>query len=198
MKRRLTALGIILLLPFIYVVALYFINKNIQPQLLNVAHSDKPEETVYFNISKIYALTGDIVTFPGVLLEPDAGADAQSYNFVSAAKSRYDFFYANSMSDCKRTSCVVGEDYVMTVAFNAKLPTDTEYTVWFPSEFCEYKVFVNGKITNSSPTFKSDNPRFGQDFTVVLPASKDGCYSVVMQIISPSVLLAFTAFIRSL
>ncbi len=185
MKRRLTALGIILLLPFIYVVALFFINKNIQPPLLNVAHSDSPKQTVYFDTSRIYALTGDMVTFPGVLLEPEAGAGAQSYDFISAAKSKYDFFYAGSMSDCKRPVCVVDEDYVMTVAFNAKLPTDTEYTVWFPSEFCEYKVFVNGELTNVSPTFRAENPRFGQDFTVTLPASKDGCYSVVMQVISP-------------
>ncbi|MBO4679293.1 MAG: hypothetical protein J5626_06455, partial [Lachnospiraceae bacterium] len=71
MKRRLTALGIILLLPFIYVVVLYFININIQPDVLNIAHSDKPKGTVYFNDDNIYALSGDLVVFPGVLIEPD-------------------------------------------------------------------------------------------------------------------------------
>ncbi|MBO4678564.1 MAG: histidine kinase, partial [Lachnospiraceae bacterium] len=101
------------------------------------------------------------------------------------SKSKYDFFYAASIRDIRKSSCVVDEDYVMTIAFNAKLPSDTEYTIWFPAEFCEYKVFVNGVLSTESPTFGSDNPRFPKDFTTKLPPVDDGCYTVVMQIITP-------------
>ena len=185
MKRRINALSIIILLPLIYVVALYFINKNIQPDVLDIARSDKPKETVYFNIDKLYALSGDIIAFPCVLLEPSEGTFTSEDDFVSVAKSKYDFFYSTSITDIRRPSCVVDENYILTVAFNAKLPSDTEYTIWFPSEFCEYKVYVNGALATVSPTFGAENPRFPKHFNTVLPPTSDGCYTVVMQIITP-------------
>jgi len=186
MNRRLTALGIILILPLIYVITLYFTNIRLQPDVLHIAHSDKPKETVYFNTDKIYALSGDIAVFPGVLLEPGEGSFTQLNDFVSTAKSKYDFFYSSSVTDVKRQQCIVDDDYRLTIAFNAKLPSDTEYTIWFPSEFCEYKIYVNGALMTVSPTFDAENPRFPKHFTAVLPPTEDGSYTVVMQVISPT------------
>ena len=185
MKRRMNALAIILILPFIYICTLFFANRFIQPKALHIAHSDKPTETVYFDTDDLYVLTGDIIGFPGVLLEPAKGSFTKLNDFVSTAKSTYDFFYASSIAEFNRPQCVVDDKYVVTLAFNAKLPSDMEYSIWFPAEFCEYKVYVNGELVTVSPTFGSESPRFPRHFICDLPPVSDGCYTIVVQIISP-------------
>ena len=185
MKRKLTAFGIIILLPLVYVIVLYFTNKAIQPKELSVAHSDEPFFTTYFNTSKLYALTGEIACFPGVLLEPYEGSFTDVDDFLTISRQKYDFYYASSFADYKRAASIVDGNYVATLAFNANLPSDTEYSIWFPAEFCEYKIYVNGELMEISSTFNADNPRFPHSFTALLPPTSDGCYTVVAQVISP-------------
>ena len=185
MNRKLTALAIIILLPLIYVTTLFFVNRAIQPGVLEIAHPDKPGETVYFNTSKMYALSGDIVCFPDELLEPTKGSFTSTDDFLSTAKSKYNFFYLSNVPEMYRGSDLQSDKFVYTLAFNAKLPSDMDYSIWYPSEYCEYKVFVNGALVAESPTFGSDNPRYPKRFSVTVPATSDGCYTIVTQVITP-------------
>ncbi|MCR4677649.1 MAG: histidine kinase [Lachnospiraceae bacterium] len=185
MKRRTTALLIIILLPLIYVTVLFFLNKSIQPVELNVARSDEPSDTLYFDTAKFYALSGEIICFPGELLSPTSGDYTAVDDFITNAKQTHDFFYASAFSDYRRPQSVVGNDYIVTLAFNTKLPSETEYSIWFPAEFCEYRIFVNGELVSESPTFNSTKPIFPKSFVSKLPPTADGYYTVVAQVISP-------------
>ena len=185
MKRRFVALCIIILLPLFYVVTLFFFNKSIQPDELCIAHSDEPTETTYFDTANIYALTGEIICFPGVLLDPFEVSYTAVDDFLTISKQHHNFYYASSFADYRSPESIVDGNYAATLAFNTKLPSDTEYTIWFPSEFCEYKIYVNGELMAISTTFNSASPRFPHSFTAVLPPAEDGCYTIVAQVLSP-------------
>ena len=192
MSKLKISILLITLLPLISVLSLYFLAKSIQPAELSLASDDEYFQTTYIDEGKFYSLKGEIGCIPGALLMPT------NYNLMSSSSGRYysalssevrtlpNYTTISSLDDIKSEEYEVNGSYMATFCFFLKLPSSASYAIWFPADFCEYNVYVNGSLAASSDTFRSKTPHIANAFYVPLPASKTGAYEVIANVIAPS------------
>lgn len=192
MKRIYTAIVIGILGPLLIVTGLYLFNIRIQPKVLDIASETGSFTTSYFDEKKLYSLSGDLTCFPNAILVPS------QYTFITRGNSTtFDGTYADmgrenglcvtisSFTDIRHESFLSDGRYSATIGCFLKLPSNTDYAMWFPASFCEYKIYVNTVEAASSKTFGSSTPVYPHSFYVTLPASETGYYEVVACVSSP-------------
>ena len=192
MSRLKFSILLIVLLPLVSVVSLYFLAKSLQPTDLSLASDDEYFQTTYLDESKFYCLRGETGCIPGSLLMPT------NYNLMSSKSGQYystlsktvrtlpDYCTITSMEEIKSEKYEVGGSYMATLCFFLKLPSNASYAIWFPADFCEYNVYVNGSLAAASDTFRSKHPHIANAFYVPLPASSTGTYEIIVNVIAPS------------
>lgn len=193
MKRIHTAIALAILAPLLTVTCLYLLSQKIQPNVLDIASETGSFTTSYFDEEKLYSLSGDLTCFPGAILVPS------QYTFITRGNSTtHEGTYADmgrenglcvtisSFTDIKHDNFLTDGRYTATIGCFLKLPSHTDYAMWFPANFCEYKIYVNAVEAASSRTFGSDNPGYPHSFYITLPASETGYYEVVACVSSPS------------
>lgn len=193
MKRIYTAIAIVILLPLLVVTGLYILNKALQPKVLNIASETGSFSTSYFDEEKLYSLSGDLTCFPGAILVPSqytyvTHANAANFDGTYADKGRTDGLCVtiSSFTDIRHENFIENGRYQATIGCFLKLPTNTDYAMWFPASFCEYKIYVNTVEVASSEIFGSKTPGYPHSFYVTLPASETGYYEVVACVTSPT------------
>ncbi len=188
MKRIVTAVNIVILFPVIVVTALYIICKSVQPITLELAGTSQTASTSYFDETKYYGLSGSFLCVPKVISTPIAASEVSTgpASFAQRISDGHEVTVINDFSEIKSTSCVLEDNYVATFGFTLRLPTNTDYALWFPEEFCNYRIFINGETASVSASFGKRTPIYPRSFYVKLPASETGYYEVVANIISPT------------
>ena len=173
MKRLYVALFTVIFLPLIAVGSLYFVNKSLQPQTLDSVNGSETVRTSYLDDSIFYEYTGELKAYPGVLLDYDECLSSSNYVMI------------DSLESIKAKDFLVDNNYLATVKFDLNLPTNTSYAVWFPSEFCDYRIYLNGRLIKESETYDSKLPMYANGFYVKLSGSVTGEYTLVCDFKSP-------------
>lgn len=190
MKRLITSVIIIIAFPLIVVTALYLTNVKLQPIQLSLMNDSVVAETSYITDNKFYEITGTMGCIPGALIVPSkysAGnamaVSTQPLTEILASTPSYRTI--SSLEDIRSEEYMVDDTYRATVMFYLNLPSKNSYAIWFPSEFCEYRIYINGELASQSSTFRDGMPHFATSFFTVLPYSETGNYEVVLNVISP-------------
>lgn len=189
MKRVFIAIGIVLLFPLALVTLLYIVCKFQQPKTLPLASTQRYEGTSYFDERNKYLLGGDMLCFPNQVLVPEGFEDyyekSAKYSGSILDNKDYSSCVISSYDSIPRKECLNDGDYIATIAFFSKFPAMADFAIWFPDEYCEYRVFVNGHLAASSRTFGEKTPSFPKPFIATIPSNYDGNYEIVINIISP-------------
>lgn len=190
MKRVVTACLISLLLPIIITIVLTIININLQPEPLSIASEEKLT-TSYIKDNKVYELSGEIICLPKVNLNPqDFGLSTGGYAFEKGVMRELDsnptLTKIHSLREIRCDECAEDGYYKALTYFTINLPSNAEYALWFPSEFCEYTIYVNGILAKESRTYGTASPTYPGAFYVDLPKNKDGIYEIIANFTSPT------------
>lgn len=190
MKRFVSAVSLVFAFPLLVVGILFFVNKAFQPQVLTLLSESSYLSTSYLESDKFYEITGKMACVPATIIVPTPYAyesiDSSSHTSIpEILHSKKNHSDISSLAEIRNPEFIVGDNYVASVSFYLNLPAYEDFSLWFPAEFCEYNIYVNGKLMAESPTFRSNSPSFAAPFYVELPASETGMYEVMMNIISP-------------
>lgn len=190
MKRTITACLISLLLPLLVTVCITLINKKLQPEKLSIVSEGNRLETSYIKDNKTYELSGNIGCLPGQTLDPSTfglstGGSAYRYKVKNVLESDPTYTTITSLKEIRSENCKVGNSYKALTFIVLDLPSNANYALWFPSEFCEYTIYVNGILAKTSRTYKDKMPSFPGAFYVELPKNDDGVYEIIANFITP-------------
>lgn len=177
MKRLITAISLVIAFPLIVITSLYLICRFNQPDKLLLAKTKATAVSTYIDEGKIYEISGDIECYPGMLLSPE--------DLKKPHVSDVTTYLPASSLDKKSSEYVAGSDYVATLRFYLNLPANRDYSICFPANFCEYKVYVNGSLTRESVYHNSDTPGYATRFYVDLPQNYTGLYEIVVNYLTP-------------
>ncbi len=173
MNRIAKAVLLILLFPLISILLLYISDRLTKPGTVEVGESERGLTTTYINRDELYELAGNMRIYPGTI---------SSTNELGRM-SFYDI--SDSLEDMRNERFETNGSYEATIVFTIKMHTNAEYALWFPADFLEYRVFVNGELVTESETFGSESPAYGSNFYVDLPKTKNGVYRVVASVRTP-------------
>lgn len=173
MKRTYTAIALILLLPILAVIILYFVNQKLQPDKLIIDGNSESYSTAYFNYDHFHEISGTISTIPGKCLSPEAFSSEDSIVYISSLRQIRNEIYR------------VGDYYMATIHLPMKLPSAITYALWLPSEFTDMRVFSNGSLLYETPSFAVGTPTYPAEAMVSIPQSEDGFYDIVINVKSP-------------
>lgn len=172
MTRLYRAVLLVLLLPLALTAAIYFYVSSTQPDFLNV-NIESDERTSYFDLDNMQALSGDMRLYSGVLLN---GVPSEDTPYTPIA----------SLSDFFVDDCIVNASYVGTIIFYLNVPSNNEYGIVIPAQFCEYQLEVNGRLVGETVTYLGQNPAYASPRYYDLPVDKNGHYELLLRIVSPT------------
>jgi len=172
MKRIYSAIAMIILIPLAFTIAQYFISLGMQPDMLAVSSEGDYFKTSYIEENKYYILSGDLLWYDKIL-SPSEISENSDGNMVG------------SIDEVEKLLKDENGEYELTSVFRLKLPTQTTYALWFPAEFCENRVYVNGEMIYESENFGGNTHKYPVSFCVELPPNEDGYYEVITNVSSP-------------
>ncbi len=173
MKRIVKVVLLILLFPLISMLLLVFVNKVTEPGTVEVGETERGLTTTYIDRDELYELTGNMRIYSGTISSVDEISNKDIY------------YISDSLEDVRSERFLVNDSFEATITFTIKMHANAEYALWFPADFPEYRVFVNGELVSASETFGSDNPPYGSNFYANLPKTESGVYHVVASVRTP-------------
>ena len=173
MKRIVKAVLLILLFPLICMLLLFISDRITEPGTVDVSESERGLTTTYIDRDELYELSGTMRIYPGTISSPDE------------LRQRNVYYISDSIEDVRDEHFLVNGCYEATISFALKMHTNAEYALWFPANFLEYRVFVNGELVTASETFGSESPAYGSNFYVDLPKTETGVYHVAASVRTP-------------
>lgn len=191
MKRYLKAMLIIIAVPILAVGILYFINIKTQPEVLTLVSDTASLSTSYLESDKFYQITGKMAAFPGLTIVP-SGYSKDNFDgtyessIAHIAKNSSEYTVISSIAEIRTEKYLIGDKYEATLSFFVNLPSHENYAIWFPAEFCDYNIFINGELKATSPFYKGPVSAYASTFYVELPASDTGAYEIMVNISSPT------------
>lgn len=190
MKRYVNAILMIIALPILIVGILYFVNAKAQPEILSLASDTAALSTSYLESDKFYEIAGKMASFPGVNIVPSSynsrnfdGTQESSLSYIAGKRQGYTTI--SSLSEIRNEEYIVNGKYTATICFFLSLPSFESYALWFPAEFCEYNVYINGELMAESYFYRQPISAYAAPFYVDLPASEDGTYEIWINISTP-------------
>ncbi len=190
MKRVITAIMLIIIIPVLLITSLYVADNLMQSEPIEASSSAGLYQTSYIEENRLYELKGNIGCFHGAIIMPTTYNSSYSDSTFETRLSEIAKNYAtytsiNKLKEIKCDDCIADGSYKATVCFFLKLPANQDYALWIPAEFCEYRVYVNGEFVKQSETFRSKTPVYASAFYVELPSNATGNYEVIINFISP-------------
>ncbi len=189
MKRVFIAIGIVLLFPMFFVTTLFLICRFAQPETLYLASTERYDKTSYFDEKNVYALSGDILFFKDKIYVPekyrDASTPCETYEKSLLEEKQAEGLKISTYSDLGETLYKGQKTFSSTFAFYLKLPANSPFSLWFPGEYSEYRIFINGDLVTASDRFGEGHPSYPKSFIMDFPEGANSC-EVVINIISSS------------
>ena len=152
----------------------YYVTCYIQPKEFSLGTKDDVPVESYIDPNTTYYLSGQFECYPKVIIAPQ---NFDNYNEACTV--------IESLNEIRSEACEYNGNYVATIRFYIKAPTDVPYGIIFPGEYCEYIIFANRQTVSYSTTFRSDTPVYASPKYFELPASETGEYEIIMYIITP-------------
>jgi len=173
MKRFYLAILLVILSPIIIVISLYLVTGNIQPENVTFSQENYDSVTTYIQNDRLYNFCGDI------LVNENTVSDPEHFDFNNA-------YAVTSLSEVKNSSRIVEDKYIDTFYFLLNLANGNEYALWIPTEYTDYRIFVNGENVYDGESFKGTSVSFPSSFMVTLPINEEGRYEVIMNATAPA------------
>lgn len=172
MKRFYLAILLVILLPIIIVISLFLTAKKMQPETITFPQSDYDRGTKYILDEKLYNLEGNILVNEGKITLPE------QFDFANALT-------VASLKEAKTPDSIVDQKYCATFYLLMNMASGYEYALWMPTEYTDYRIYVNGVLVHEGRSFMGEYTVFPAAFMVTLPFSEDGRYEVVINASAP-------------
>lgn len=187
-NRLIRALLLLVLVPCVFTVSLYFLSMAFQPKALDTTASPATD-TEYIDSARKYYLKGDALFLPGELFsarEIEAVSSEEAYTtfFSTVYKEHPLATTIESFSEILCDDALVDSYYDGTIFFTMRLQDFTNYGMIVPERFCNMSIYVNGKLRSSSakPGEESCSP-FTQ--LVLFPESNSAFYVIAITVHNP-------------